>query len=82
LKTILEFDNEDHFDEMKMMRCLKATDAYLALWDLRQRLRNINESTEEESTSSIETNKKFNSIYDYFFEILKHYNINLDREID
>ena len=42
----------------------------------------INESSEEDSTSSVETNKKFNSIYDSFFETIERYNINLDREID
>jgi hypothetical protein len=46
VETYLKFDNDDRSDEMKMMRCLKATDAYLVLWDLRTKLfgikKNIN----------------------------------------
>lgn len=80
LKAILVFDNEDSFEEKKMIRCLKATDAYLLLWGLREKFWEINRN--EEFSDSLEPEKRFNFIRDYFFERLEHYNINLDREID
>ena len=39
MKAVLEFNLEDAFDEASHMRCVKAKDMALALWDIEQLLR-------------------------------------------
>ena len=34
MKVILRFDTNDQDEEMEMLRCLKATEAFLYIWDI------------------------------------------------
>ena len=34
MKVILRFDTDSQDEEMEMLRCLKATDAFLYIWDI------------------------------------------------
>lgn len=43
-KVILEFKNEDLFEKLELIRALKATDAYLALLYIRDKLNELGRS--------------------------------------
>lgn len=65
-KVILEFKNEDLFDKLELVRTLKATDAYLALLYIRDKLNELGRSAAARRI---------------FEEALVKYDINLDTEL-
>lgn len=73
MKAKLYFDLDEPFERSAHLRCLKATDAYLLLYDMQRKLCSIRDE---------EKNKVFQEIYDFFFERMERYSINLDNEIE
>ena len=65
MKAILEFDLDDGSDKMAHTRCLKATDAYLVLWNFSEFLRKDERPNIEE-------------IRDLFHEFMERYDVSLN----
>jgi len=70
-KGILEFDIDDPHERTAHLRAVKATDAYLALHDLNEKLRQWSKDEEKEEI-------KIETLRTEFFEILENRGINLD----
>jgi hypothetical protein len=71
MKAILEFDMDDLDDRNSHMRAIKSTQAYLALFQVREFLFKVRDK-DEVSDNILE---EFNAIVD-------HYDIDLDRELE
>jgi len=75
-KAILEFNLDEFEDESAHMRCVKAKDMALALWDLDQHLRAQTkyapDSMPEEVYDALQETR------DKLHEIMNSYNISLD----
>ena len=74
MKGILEFNLDDQEDEVAYMRCVKAKDMALVLWDMDQYLRDqIKYGQIDESTY-----KALNIARDTFHTLMSNYNIDLN----
>lgn len=78
MKAKLEFDLDDLSDRKAHKRCVSATEAYLCLYDINNRLRQIVKyelQTEEAPNIVLST---VESIREQFYSILESHGINLD----
>ena len=73
-KATLEFDLSDEFDKDNHMRAVKATDAYLALSDICEHLRQLDRYHKDEETN-------ISQLRTDIYNILQNHNINLDEEL-
>jgi hypothetical protein len=76
MKAVLEFNLEDAFDEASHMRCVKAKDRALALWDIEQLLRAKTKYAPD--TVSEDIVNALQEVRDELREIMSNYNIDLD----
>jgi hypothetical protein len=85
VKGILEFDLDDRFESNRFLRCLKATDAYLVLFDMQNLFKKIEaerQEKKEEGTYVAHEYIKVKEIYQEFLEALEERAINLEAELD
>lgn len=84
MEAILKFNLDDTYDTRAHLRCVKALDAYLALWELQEKFFAIRNSLleKDESEELAKEHSAFKEIYDFFFEELEKQHINLDSEIE
>lgn len=71
MKATLKFNLDDPSDKLTHKRCLSATDAYLALHSISERLRQLDKYGDEDKVS-------VEMIRSDFFDILESHDINLD----
>ena len=76
MKAVLEFNLDGHEDETAYMRCVKAKDMALAVWDIEQYLRGKIKHAPD--SMSDETYKELQEVRQKFYLILNEYNINTD----
>ena len=76
MKAILEFNIDDPIEEASHMRCVKAKDMALALWDIDQYLRSHIKYAPD--TVEGETLEALEKVRDELHEIMSNYNIDLD----
>lgn len=80
MKATIGFDLNDEDDRKAHLRCVKATDAYLAIHDIQNEFRMMQRQLEV-ITDYVEFNHKFpllESIKDRFYEIIEEHGINTD----
>ena len=75
-KAILEFNLDEFEDETAHMRCVKAKDMALALWDLDQHLRAQTKYAPDSMPG--EVYDALQETRDKLYEIMNSYNIDLD----
>jgi len=75
-KAILEFNLDEFEDESAHMRCVKAKDMALALWDLDQHLRAQTKYAPDSMPG--EVYDALQETRDKLYEIMNSYNIDLD----
>lgn len=84
MKATLEFDLNDFDDKMAHLRCVKATDMALALWEircnLRKRCEHIIDNMDKSKTESLEYDV-LEAVLNEIGEILEDNNINPDEYI-
>jgi hypothetical protein len=75
MKAKLEFDLDNPDDKMEHMRCIKATDMALMLWDIKQKIRRKLKYNEDLSEDELH---QWEVMQDEFYSIADDYGINLD----
>ena len=75
MKAKLEFDLDNPDDKMEHMRCIKATDMALMLWDIKQKIRSKLKYNEDLSEDELH---QWEVMQDEFYSIADDYGINLD----
>jgi hypothetical protein len=75
MKAKLEFDLDNPDDKMAHMRCVKATDMALMLWDIKQKIRSKLKYSEDLSEDELH---QWEVMQDEFYSIADDYGINLD----
>ena len=75
MKAKLEFDLDNPDDKMEHMRCIKATDMALMLWDIKQKIRRKLKYNEDLSEDELH---QWEVMQDEFHSIADDYGINLD----
>jgi hypothetical protein len=76
MKGVLEFNLDDPFDEASYMRCVKAKDMAIALWDIDQYLRaHIKYAPDTADEKTLEV---LEQVRDELHQIMSNYNIDLD----
>jgi hypothetical protein len=78
MKAKLEFDLDNPDDKMAHMRCVKATDMALMLWDIKQKIRSKLKYNEDLSEDEFH---QWEVMQDEFYSIASDYGINLDELI-
>ena len=80
MKVILRFDTDSQDEEMEMLRCLKATEAFLYIWDI---LHNSKKSILwKVEANQYETQEDLvEDIYTMMWERLKDRDLNLEKLI-
>ena len=78
MKAKLEFDLDNPDDKMAHMRCVKATDMALMLWDIKQKIRRKLKYNEDLSEDELH---QWEVMQDEFYSIASDYGINLDELI-
>ena len=78
MKGILEFDLDNPDDKMAHMRCVKATDMALMLWDIKQKIRSKLKYSEDLSEDELH---QWEVMQDEFYSIADDCGINLDELI-
>lgn len=76
MKAVLEFNLDEHDDETAYIRCVKAKDMALAIWDMEQYLRGKVKHAPDSMTD--ETYKELQDVRRNLLHILEQYNINTD----
>ena len=71
MKAVLKFDLEDYFDKATHNRCVNATGAYLALYGMREYLREVVVNTENDYI-------KIDTVRDYLESLFEKYDINFN----
>lgn len=71
MKAILEFDLDDPMDRYSHRRAIKATEAYIAINAIGEKLRQLDKYSDSEVVNISELRKGY-------WEILEEYGINLD----
>ena len=75
MKAKLEFDLDNPDDKIAHMRCVKATDMALMLWDIKQNIRSKLKYDEKLSEAEFH---QWEIMQDEFYSIADDYGINLD----
>jgi len=75
MKAKLEFDLDNADDKMEHMRCVKATDMALMLWDIKQKIRSKLKYSNDLSEDELH---QWEVMQDEFYSIADDYGINLD----
>ena len=75
MKAKLEFDLDNPDDRMGNMRCVKATDMALMLWDIKQKIRSKLKYSDDLSEDELH---QWEVMQDEFYSIADDYGINLD----
>ena len=75
MKAKLEFDLDNPDDRMGHMRCVKATDMALMLWDIKQKIRSKLKYSDDLSEDELQ---QWEVMQDEFYSIADDYGINLD----
>lgn len=75
MKAKLEFDLDNPDDRMGHMRCVKATDMALMLWDIKQKIRSKLKYSHDLSEDELH---QWEVMQDEFYSIADDYGINLD----
>jgi hypothetical protein len=78
MKAKLEFDLDNPDDKIAHMRCVKATDMAIMLWDIKQKIRSKLKYGEDLSESEFH---QWELMQDEFYSIASEYGINLDELI-
>ena len=78
MKAKLEFDLDNPDDKMAHMRCVKATDMALMLWDIKQKIRSKLKYNEDLSEDELH---QWEVMQDEFYSIADDCGINLDELI-
>jgi len=76
MKGVLEFNLDDSIDEASYIRCVKAKDMALALWDIDQLLRTKTKYAAD--TVDEKTLEALEQVREELREIMSDYNIDLD----
>ena len=66
-------ETDDRSEELEVMRMLKATSAYLALWDIKENIRRMVKNTDSEELEEAQT---------MIYETIENRGINLDDELE
>lgn len=87
-KAILEFDLSDHHEKQEHRRAVNNLDAYLSLWDIAQEIFRPhrkhgypNSELQKLLDSNEAVGEAIGILETQFYEILKHYGVNLDEDI-
>jgi len=75
MKAKLEFDLDNPDDKIAHMRCVKATDMALMLWDIKQKIRSKLKYSDDLSEDELH---QWEVMQDEFYSIADDYGINLD----
>jgi len=75
MKAKLKFDLDNPDDKMEHMRCVKATDMALMLWDIKQKIRSKLKYSNDLSEDEL---YQWEVMQDEFYSIADDYGINLD----
>ena len=75
MKAKLKFDLDNADDKMEHMRCVKATDMALMLWDIKQKIRSKLKYSDDLSEDELH---QWEVMQDEFYSIADDYGINLD----
>ena len=75
MKAKLEFDLDEADDKIAHMRCVKATDMALMLWDIKQKIRSKLKYSVDLSEDELH---QWEVMQDEFYSIADDYGINLD----
>ena len=75
MKANLKFDLDNPDDKMEHMRCVKATDMALMLWDIKQKIRSKLKYSNDLSEDELH---QWEVMQDEFYSIADDYGINLD----
>jgi len=75
MKANLKFDLDNPEDRVEHMRCVKATDMALMLWDIKQNIRSKLKYSEDLSEDELH---QWEVMQDVFYSIADDYGINLD----
>ena len=75
MKATLQFNLDNPDDKMEHMRCVKATDMALMLWDIKQKIRSKLKYSEDLSEDELH---QWEVMQDVFYSIADDYGINLD----
>jgi hypothetical protein len=78
MKAKLEFDLDNPDDKIAHMRCVKATDMALMLWDIKQKIRSKLKYSDDLSEDELH---QWEVMQDEFYSIADDYGINLDELI-
>jgi hypothetical protein len=78
MKAKLEFDLDNPDDRMGHMRCVKATNMALMLWDIKQKIRSKLKYSNDLSEDELH---QWEVMQDEFYSIADDYGINLDELI-
>jgi hypothetical protein len=78
MEAILKFNLDNPDDKMEHMRCIKATDMALMLWDIKQKIRRKLKYNEDLSEDELH---QWEVMQDEFYSIADDYGINLDELI-
>ena len=75
MKAKLKFDLDNADDKIAHMRCVKATDMALMLWDIKQNIRSKLKYSDDLSEDELH---QWEVMQDTFYSIADDYGINLD----
>lgn len=82
-KAILEFNLDEPSEQLAHKRAICATDAYLTLYDFRERLfREIKRLEDSDLTSELVKLKFLRQILDQFNESTEKYRIDIDEDLE
>ena len=75
MEAILKFNLDNPDDKIAHMRCVKATDMALMLWDIKQKIRSKLKYSNDLSEDELH---QWEVMQDEFYSIADDYGINLD----
>ncbi len=78
MEAILKFNLDNPDDKIAHMRCVKATDMALMLWDIKQKIRSKLKYSDDLSEDELH---QWEVMQDEFYSIASEYGINLDELI-
>ena len=78
MKAILEFNLDDHDDRLAHMRCVKALDMSLALWEIKYNLKRKLENSFLDEEKDDMYFKALDTIFDKICDEINDRGINLD----
>ena len=74
MKAVLKYDLNEIDDRIEHLRCIKATDMALVLWE-------FSYNTRKELDFDKEADYVLDAVYKKFYELLEDHNINIDELI-